>query len=216
MLYIATGLTDNVNDTWFADLQAVESACEKNSPLVQHFEQIVSNFEETPKIDSALESALVAVEKNNATDGNNLNNLVDGESESTILKFQEKVKKIIDRACKNDSLVQFLKQMVNNYHKTLRTDSALESALVTFGKYNDAGQKKLSRKIKVSSAAISRGMRPCSSRNPSIQGRPRKIARCGKHGYQRLVNSVLIPKKVNGPRYKPHNLSYLVESNTAA
>lgn len=135
----------------------------------------------------------------------------EGESsEDPIALFQNMCTDIIQKASVNSSLLKSLVQMRRNYD-SIKTDAALETALVTFGKYFPGGKK--SRRIPVSVAAISRRLRPCSSRHPAFQGRPRKYNRTTEHGYsQQERRSILIPNPKRRCSKKPHNLSYIVEN----
>ncbi|XP_041479205.1 uncharacterized protein LOC121426864 [Lytechinus variegatus] len=107
----------------------------------------------------------------------------------------------------------------------LQTDSALISALVTFGKYSGyAGAKLVKRpglqtstKIGVQPTAVSRRKAALGGRRALITGRPLKISR-KEHGYAKIKkHSYTVKRGVLPSNDRPatHSLSHCVASNVA-
>lgn len=139
VLYIASGST-NIDDTWFSTLQEANDQAAGNGTLNKKADPVPENSTEQG---ATLDTNYNCPEFDNIQQPNpDHSNFEDPQL--IISKFQEMSSKIIERVSNNPSLLLPLEKMMSTYNKLIM-DSALESALVTFGKYNSAIKKSSKR-----------------------------------------------------------------------
>lgn len=221
MLYIACG-TKDIPSNWFAPL--VEEISEVNSM------ESLSNLEnkdssllpENNEVDTIMISHEMDEKAFSTNDNENIEEINDKEDSNRnkmeILSKLDTIFNEIKSKVENNVIIYTApKKFIKNY-ENIKTETALETALATFGKYSGFDAKrKIKRPISAKSigvqpTAISRRRVPCGGRKCIRSGRPPKRTFTPEHGYCKEVQkSTLLPKKQK--KSAPHSITYCTNQN---
>ena len=201
LLFIAMGNVE-IPDQWFQPLQPSTSIVSETSVAVASPESVEENFSKCEEVARK-------------------DDFPNMDVENTVTEIEGISKHLIEIVRNEEEMLVPMQKFVKNFHN-LKTKSALQSALATFGKYsglksNTTSNSKMrlcsSKTIGVQPSAYIRRKSKFGGRSSQQPGRPPKKARLSEHAYavEKRSNS-LMPKKKTKQK-APHSLVACTHAN---